>query len=116
MMHMQGTPQTMQIDPRDEDVVGEVFEFLRNMRDKLISAGVSATRICVDPGIGFGKTAEHNLELLRNCRRLHELGCAVLVGYSRKRFLDRLVGNETGDRASAGLKAACDLAAKGCRF
>ncbi len=115
-MHMQGTPQTMQIDPRYEDVVGEVFEFLRDARDKLISAGVSATRICVDPGIGFGKTAEHNFELLKNCWRLHELGCPVLVGFWRKRFLDRLVENEAGDRMSSGLKVACDLAAQGVQI
>jgi dihydropteroate synthase len=116
VMHMQGMPQTMQIDPRYEDVVSEVLEFLRRERDKLISAGVSATRICVDPGIGFGKTVEHNVELLRNCWRLHELGCPVLVGYSRKRFLDRVVGNEAGDRKSAGLKMACDLAAQGVQI
>jgi dihydropteroate synthase len=112
VMHMRGTPRTMQIDPRYKDVVSEVFEFLRGARDRLIAAGVSATRICVDPGIGFGKTAEHNLELLKNCWRLHELGCPVLVGYSRKSFLNRVMENEAGDRASAGLKVACDLAAQ----
>jgi dihydropteroate synthase len=116
VMHMQGTPQTMQIDPRYEDVVGEVLAFLRDARGKLVSAGVSATRICVDPGIGFGKTAEHNLELLRNCWRMHELGCPVLVGYSRKSFLDRPVENEATDRMSAGLKVACDLAAQGVQI
>lgn len=86
-MHMQGQPRTMQDHPTYQDVVAEVFEYLRERRDMLIAAGVAQDRIALDPGIGFGKTVEHNLQLLANIRRLHELGCPVLIGHSRKRFL-----------------------------
>jgi dihydropteroate synthase len=87
VMHMQGTPRTMQENPVYGDVVAEVLEYLRTRRDALMAAGISQDRIAVDPGIGFGKTSAHNMELLANARRLHELGCPVLVGHSRKRFL-----------------------------
>ncbi len=86
-MHMRGTPQTMQDEPAYADVVAEVMSYLRNRRDALLAAGVAQDRIALDPGIGFGKTTEHNLQLLANIRQLHELGCPVLVGHSRKRFL-----------------------------
>jgi len=86
-MHMQGTPRTMQDEPVYADVVAEVIEYLRSRRDILVTAGIAQDRIAVDPGIGFGKTTEHNLQLLANIRRLHELGCPVLIGHSRKRFL-----------------------------
>lgn len=87
LMHMQGDPRTMQDNPVYTDVVAEVFDFLRTRRDALLAAGVEQDRIAIDPGIGFGKTTEHNLELLSNVRRFHELGCPVLIGHSRKRFL-----------------------------
>jgi dihydropteroate synthase len=87
IMHMQGSPRTMQTNPTYHDVVGEVAAFLRRRRDELIAAGISQDRIAVDPGIGFGKTAGHNLDLLRNAWRLHALGCPVLIGPSRKRFI-----------------------------
>jgi dihydropteroate synthase len=87
VMHMQGTPQTMQNEPVYADVVAEVFDYLRQRRDCLMAAGIAQDRIAIDPGIGFGKTSEHNFQLLANARRLHELGCPVLVGHSRKRFL-----------------------------
>jgi dihydropteroate synthase len=112
VMHMKGTPQSMQLNPQYDDVVREVIQFLREGRDKLSSTGVAQTRICIDPGIGFGKTTEHNLALLRNCWRLHELGCAVLVGYSRKSFLDHISNSETEDQISRGLIMAGDLAAQ----
>ena len=86
-MHMQGTPRTMQANPIYQDVVVEVAAFLRHRRNELVAAGIPQDRIAVDPGIGFGKTVEHNLALLRNAWRLHELGCAVLVGPSRKGFI-----------------------------
>jgi dihydropteroate synthase len=86
-MHMQGTPRTMQDKPVYADVVAEVIEYLRGRRDALLASGIAQDRIALDPGIGFGKTTEHNLQLLANIRRLHELGCPVLVGHSRKRFL-----------------------------
>lgn len=87
LMHIQGTPRTMQVEPRYDDVVAEVREYLQDRRDALMAEGVAQDRIALDPGIGFGKTTRHNIELLANIERLHELGCIVLVGHSRKRFL-----------------------------
>jgi dihydropteroate synthase len=94
VMHMQGVPRTMQDDPRYDDVVAEVAEFLAERVATLRRAGVRPERICIDPGIGFGKTLEHNLELLRNLDQLCAIGPPVLVGVSRKRFLARLSGGE----------------------
>ena len=87
VMHMRGTPQTMQNEPAYADVVAEVMLYLRDRRDALLAAGVVQDRMALDPGIGFGKTTEHNLQLLAHARQLHSLGCPVLVGHSRKRFL-----------------------------
>jgi dihydropteroate synthase len=87
LMHMRGTPRTMQDEPVYADVVAEVLEYLRDRRDALLAAGVAQDRIAVDPGIGFGKTTAQNLQLLAHAWRLHALGCPVLVGHSRKRFL-----------------------------
>lgn len=113
IMHMQGIPESMQRDPTYGDVVAEVHEYLRVRRDALIEAGVKHGRICVDPGIGFGKTYEHNLSLLQNCRRFHSLGCPVLVGHSRKSFLGKLIGDERADRTQATVGAALGLARQG---
>jgi len=93
-MHMLGTPGTMQDNPTYQDVVGEVLDFLCRRRDALTSAGIARDRIALDLGIGFGKTTAHNLALLSNAWRLHELGCAVLVGHSRKRFLREVLGEK----------------------
>lgn len=101
LMHMRGTPATMQDDPRYADVTGEVMEYLRGRRDAALAAGVRVECAAVDPGIGFGKTTAHNLELIRNARRLHELGCPVLYGPSRKRFIGELLGG--------GAEAAADV-------
>jgi dihydropteroate synthase len=125
VMHMQGTPAMMQDDPHYEDVVGEVFDFLRVTRDMLVVADIKPARICLDPGIGFGKTPQHNLTLLANCWRLHELGCPVLVGHSRKTFLRHVLGSKTVDLAAgdvtadlqaAGMGVACALAAQGVQI
>jgi dihydropteroate synthase len=113
VMHMQGTPQTMQDNPTYGDVVCEVRDYLRRRRDELIAAGVDPERICLDPGLGFGKTPEHSLTLLGRCGVLHELGCPVLVGPSRKGFLGKLVGDTSADRTSATIGAAIGLAARG---
>lgn len=88
IMHMQGEPRTMQQDPRYDDVVTEVATFLARQADKALQAGVPS--VMIDPGIGFGKTLEHNLALLRNVSRLVALGYPVLVGASRKGIIDRL--------------------------
>ncbi len=92
LMHMRGTPRTMQLDPRYEDVVSEVLDFLRARVARAGEAGIEPDRLLVDPGIGFGKTFGHNWELLRHLARFAELGPPVLVGLSRKRFLGELVG------------------------
>jgi dihydropteroate synthase len=87
LMHMQGTPATMQEDPRYDDVVAEVLQALGTAVDKAVAAGVTRASVWVDPGIGFGKTPEHNLFLLRHLRELRLLDAPVVVGTSRKRFL-----------------------------
>jgi len=97
-MHMQGTPQTMQDNPTYTDVVAEVRDYLRDRRDAVVAAGIQREQICLDPGIGFGKTHEHNITLMRHCREFHALGCPPLVGHSRKGFLGNLIGDKEADR------------------
>jgi dihydropteroate synthase len=110
LMHMQGEPRTMQEDPRYEDVVAEVCDFLAERAEAAQAAGVRRERICVDPGIGFGKTLEHNLELLRGLERIVALGYPVLVGVSRKRFLGALSGSAQPLRAATVAANALALA------
>jgi dihydropteroate synthase len=95
LMHMLGEPRTMQDDPRYDDVVSEVASFLESRLAFAREAGVSEERICLDPGIGFGKTTEHNLELLGRLGEITALGRPVLVGVSRKRFLGRMLGDSS---------------------
>ncbi len=92
LMHAKGDPRTMQESPVYEDVVGEVHDYLARRIEACVAAGIDAGRLIVDPGIGFGKTLHHNLDLLRNLHRFHDLGCPVLLGVSRKSFLGRLSG------------------------
>jgi dihydropteroate synthase len=114
LMHMRGEPGTMQDAPLYDDVVEEVHEFLRERVEAAIFAGIDADQLCVDPGIGFGKTLEHNLRLLRSVRRFGDLDAAVLVGASRKRFLGALPGAEDPrDRLEGSLAAAILAAATG---
>jgi dihydropteroate synthase len=109
LMHMQGNPRTMQVEPRYDDVVGEVAAFLEGRLAFAVEAGIAEDRVCLDPGIGFGKTPEHNLELLRRLDRIVALGRPVLVGVSRKSTLARVLG-EPGtigsDAASVGAAVA----------
>jgi dihydropteroate synthase len=93
LMHMLGEPRSMQEDPRYEDVVDEVKAFLEERLGFAVDAGIGEERVCLDPGIGFGKTTEHNLELLARLDELVALGRPVLVGASRKRFLGRVLGD-----------------------
>ena len=93
LMHMLGEPRTMQDDPRYDDVVAEVKGFLEERLAFAVAAGIAEERVCLDPGIGFGKTVEHNLELLARLDELVAIGRPVLVGASRKRFLGRLLGD-----------------------
>jgi dihydropteroate synthase len=97
VMHSRGTPRTMQDDPVYGDVVAEVLEYLRARRDALLAAGIEQDCIVLDPGIGFGKTTEHNLQLLANAWRFQELGCPVLVGHSGKRFLAKVICRRSPD-------------------
>jgi dihydropteroate synthase len=114
LMHMLGEPQTMQDDPRYEDVVAEVHEFLRERIEAAVFAGIAEERVCVDPGIGFGKNVEHNLALLRSVSALRLLGAAVMVGASRKRFIGVLTGAEDpADRLEGSLAAAVLAASLG---
>lgn len=110
-MHMRGEPATMQDDPRYDDVVAEVFDHLAAVVRRAVQAGVAVERVVVDPGIGFGKTLEHNLLLLRAIRDLTCLGRPVLVGVSRKGFVGRLTGVEVPGERVVGSVAAAALAA-----
>jgi dihydropteroate synthase len=104
-MHMRGMPRTMQQNPVYADVVAEVREHLRGRRDALQAAGIDPLRIALDPGIGFGKTTQHNLQLLANAWQLHALGCPVLVGHSRKRFLSEAGSQPTAERRGGSCTA-----------
>src|SRR5215467_622756 len=106
-MHMQGAPQTMQLNPTYSDVVEEVEKFFRERIIRLNDCGVASEQIILDPGIGFGKTAEHNLQLLGALRRFTKLERPVLLGVSRKSFLGRGSGTESDDRVPASLACAC---------
>ena len=105
LMHMLGEPRTMQEAPRYDDVVDEVRAFLEERLAFAVAEGVPEQRIHLDPGIGFGKTIEHNLALLRALPELARLGRPVLVGVSRKSFLGRITGREAGDRVAATVAA-----------
>jgi dihydropteroate synthase len=98
LMHMLGDPRTMQVDPRYDDVVDDVKAFLHERVAVAVRAGVDQTRILLDPGIGFGKTVTHNLQLLRRLEELLTLGRPLVVGTSRKSFLGTLTGREVDDR------------------
>ena len=115
-MHMRGSPRTMQRDPVYEDVVEEILGYLADRRDALTAAGVEQARIALDPGIGFGKTTEHNLALLCNAWRLRALGCPVLVGHSRKRFIGEVLGDSHTDRTAGMIGVAVSLAAQGVQI
>lgn len=100
LMHMKGEPKTMQNDPRYDDVMKEVREFLSGRAEAVISAGVSPERIILDPGVGFGKTVEHNLLLLKNLGEIVDVGFPILIGTSRKGFIGKLTtsGGASGGR------------------
>ncbi len=98
LMHMLGTPRTMQRDPRYDDVVTDIKAFLEDRMSFATGRGILQDRIMLDPGIGFGKTVEHNLELLRRLGELAELGRPIVIGTSRKSFLGKITGREVDDR------------------
>ena len=111
LMHHQGDPQTMQDDPRYDDVLVEVFLWLEERIAAAEATGVARERILVDPGIGFGKTVEHNLALIGHLSILHGLGCPILLGASRKSFIGRLSGGAPADRRMPGSVAAALMGA-----
>jgi len=98
LMHMQGMPKDMQIEPRYDDVIGEIVQFLRERSEAAIEAGASPSNIMIDPGIGFGKTVEHNLEIIRCLRELRSLGYPVVLGPSRKSFIGKVLDLPVDDR------------------
>jgi dihydropteroate synthase len=106
-MHMQGTPQTMQTAPAYADVVGEVADFFRDRLRRLNDCGVAADQVVLDPGIGFGKTVDHNLQLLAGLRSFTTLGRPLLLGVSRKSFMGKLPGMDVSHRLPASLACAC---------
>jgi dihydropteroate synthase len=111
LMHMQGEPRTMQADPRYGDVVSEVKAFLEERLAFAVSQGVREELVCLDPGIGFGKTVEHNLELVRRLDELCAIGRPVLVGFSRKSTLGRLLGDPTARTGTAAASVGMAVAA-----
>jgi dihydropteroate synthase len=116
LMHMQGTPGTMQQSPSYDHVVSEVIEFLSSRAKFAESVGVSRDNIIIDPGIGFGKTLEHNIDLLSHIERLVGLGYRVLIGVSRKSFIGQLSGAPVDDRLPGSLAAALHSARAGVQI
>ena len=116
LMHKQGDPLTMQQSPRYADTVADVMSFLAQRIAAAEQAGIGRDRIVIDPGFGFGKNLEHNLELLRRLHELSDLGVPVLVGLSRKSMLGKITGGEVDDRLYASIAAAVLAAMKGARI
>jgi dihydropteroate synthase len=115
-MHMQGTPQTMQKNPVYQDVAREVKEFFVERLERLCTAGVAMEQIVLDVGIGFGKTVEHNLQLLARLGSFTSLGRPLLVGVSRKSFIGRVADGEDADRLPGALACTALAAAEGARM
>jgi dihydropteroate synthase len=115
LMHMQGVPQTMQVEPTYEDVVREVYDFLARRVEWAEARGIPRDRIAIDPGIGFGKTLDHNLAILRNLARFDTLGCVLLIGTSRKGFLGRITGRGPHQRATASVVSSLAACLAGAR-
>lgn len=112
-MHIQGTPQTMQQNPHYQDCVREIGEWLTARLQALQETGIPPERIVLDPGIGFGKTAEHNLQLLSSITQIRELGRPVLIGHSRKRFLKHVLGRDVEERNAGTIGVSIALAEQG---
>jgi dihydropteroate synthase len=106
LMHMLGDPKTMQVAPYYEDVIGDISLFFQERLDAAVAAGVKRDRVVLDPGLGFGKTLEHNLEILARLREFRSLGLPILVGASRKSFIGKISRSEE-ERLEGSLAAAC---------
>lgn len=116
LMHMQGTPQTMQTEPSYQDVVKEVAEFLQARMEAAVAHGIAKKRILLDPGFGFGKRTVHNVALIQQLDTLQQLGQPLLVGLSRKSVLGKLVGGDESERLYAGIAASVISVMKGARI
>ncbi|WP_342070543.1 dihydropteroate synthase [Yoonia algicola] len=117
IMHAKGTPETMQADPSYDDVLLDVYDFLSERIEAAVAAGIARDQIIVDPGIGFGKTLEHNLTLLRGIALFHALGCPILLGASRKRFIGTIGGGkDAADRVSGSVAVALFAARQGVQI
>jgi dihydropteroate synthase len=116
LMHMQGQPRTMQQDPQYGDVVADVAAFLRDRVAQCVEAGLGEEMLVVDPGFGFGKTPEDNIELLANLRQLLAIGPPILIGVSRKSTLGRITGREVDERLPASLAAAVMAVERGAQI
>lgn len=116
LMHMQGVPQTMQLNPQYADVVAEVKQFLADRVEACLAHGIAGERITLDPGFGFGKTTAHNVALIQHLDRFAELGFPLLVGLSRKAVLGRIAGGDEQQRLHAGLAASVISVMKGAKI
>ncbi|HUR53678.1 MAG TPA: dihydropteroate synthase, partial [Gemmataceae bacterium] len=113
VMHMQGDPRTMQLDPQYDDVVGDELAFFESRLRDLGESGIDPSTVSIDPGIGFGKTREHNLQLLANLGAFGRFGRPLCLGVSRKGFIDRVCGRALADRMPGSLAVNCFAAARG---
>ena len=116
LMHMQGQPRTMQLDPHYDDVVADVATFLAERVAECVRAGMNEDLLVIDPGFGFGKTPQDNIELLANLRQLLDIGRPILIGVSRKSTLGTITGREVDDRLAAGLAAAVMSVERGAQI
>lgn len=116
LMHMQGTPKTMQLNPSYKNVVNEVKSFLEERANLLTNEGVDKSRVILDPGFGFGKTFEHNIELLQNIESFQSLNLPILVGLSRKSFIRKILNGDHDDHLSGSISAAVLSAVKGAKI
>jgi dihydropteroate synthase len=111
LMHMRGEPRTMQVDPRYDDVVADVKAFLEARLSAATEAGIAEEHVCIDPGIGFGKTAEHNFELVRRLDEIAALGRPIVIGFSRKSSLGKLLGNPDATTGTTAASVGAAVAA-----
>jgi dihydropteroate synthase len=116
LMHMQRDPQTMQFDPEYGDVIADVMQFLNERAELLVQKGIDRSRIAIDPGFGFGKSLEHNLNILANFSAFSKLSYPVLAGISRKSMLGKITGKDTNERVAASVAAAVMAADRGAKI
>ena len=116
IMHMQGTPKTMQLNPTYKNVVSEVISFLEERANLIVNEGIDKSRIILDPGFGFGKTFEHNIDLLQNIESFQSLNLPILVGLSRKSFIRKILNGDHDDHLSGSISAAILSVLKGAKI